>query len=170
MSENKISTNAIAFIGLCSEYCTLIQGASATDSQTLVNTAVKLLPRIYIVATDLQETGIEETGYIDNVLEEYQYDQAREQLQAALGENDTFLEVFEQDMKYSDTPIAASLSEGLTDLYQVFYNFIASVKDAPDDVILENCAAVKEDFNNYWSQILCNIMRPLNHIAHSAEL
>lgn len=87
---------------------------------------------------------------------------------ALMGENDTYLEVFEEDMKYSDTPIAASVSEGLADLFQVFYNFIESVKDAPSYLVTAALASLKYDFENYWSATLCNVMRPLNHIKYNS--
>ena len=81
--------------------------------------------------------------------------------------DDIYLEVFEEDMKYSDTPIAASISEGIADIFQVLYNFIETIKDAPTDLIKEALTALREDFDNYWSQTLCNLLRPLNHIKHN---
>lgn len=63
-----------------------------------------------------------------NALEEDYYDAVRMRVAALLGEDDTYLEVFEQDMKYSDTPIAASISEGLADLFQVFYNIVQTAR------------------------------------------
>ena len=41
-----------------------------------------------------------------------------------MAEEDIYLEVFLEDMKYSDTPISASVSENLADLYQEFFNLI----------------------------------------------
>ena len=70
-------------------------------------------------------------------------------------------------MKYSDTPIAASVSENLADLFQVFYDCIEAVRDVPDDVVMDALASVKEDFQSYWSRILCNVMRPLNSIKNN---
>lgn len=70
-------------------------------------------------------------------------------------------------MKYSDTPIAASVSEGLTDIFQVFYNFLESVRDVPEELVEQALVAIKEDFESYWSRILCNLLRPLNQIRYS---
>ena len=72
-------------------------------------------------------------------------------------------------MKYSDTPIAASISESIADLFQVLYNFVETIKDAPQPMIEVALVAVKGDFASYWSRILCNVMRPLNHLSQNSE-
>ncbi len=165
MAQKQLSTNTIAFVGLCSEYCAALDSALDYELNDFVGRMLGLLPRIYIVATDLtttDERGYIETGFIDPTLEEDQYEAVRRGLEQLMGEDDTYLEVFEEDMKYSDTPIGASIAEGLSDLYQVFYNFLATVRDASDDLVEEAVTAVLDDFGSYWSQILCNLLRPLN--------
>ena len=84
-----------------------------------------------------------------------------------LGPDDVFLETFEEDMKYSDTPIAASVAESLADIFQPLFNFISVVKDTDGDSIIEAYMQCKEDFVSYWSQTLCNVLRALNHIKYS---
>ena len=86
-----------------------------------------------------------------------------------LGPDDVYLEVFEEDMKYSETPIGMSLSEGLSDIFQVLYNFIATVKDAPSETVNAALVAIKDDFGAYWSQRLCNLMRPLNYLYFNSS-
>ena len=92
----------------------------------------------------------------------------RRSIENLLGPDDTYLEVFEEDMKYSDTPIAASVSEGLADLFQVLYNMLDAIRDMPEEVVLSALVAVKEDFESYWSRVLCNVLRALNHIRYSS--
>lgn len=131
---------------------------------------LRQLPRIYISATDLKpdEDVLAEDAYIENVLDEQYYDSLRRHIENLLGEDDTYLEVFEEDMKYSDTPIAASISEGLCDIFQVMYNLLDVVRDAPDELVQSSLAAVKEDFESYWSRPLCNVLRSLNHLRYFA--
>ena len=159
-----MTPNTITFIALCNEYCQAIEAAPATETREFVNSMLGLLPRIYITARALEADGALDEGYIDQALEEDSYNTIAQGLQATMGEDDTFLEVFEEDMKYSDTPVASAVSELLADLFQVFYNFIATVREAPDDVVASAIAAVKEEFEMYWAQTLCNVMRPLNAI------
>lgn len=167
-NETELSRNALSFIAMAMEYCQAVEGASQTERDTFISTATHLLPRLYIAAADIENTLNDalEDGYIDSVLSEDAYDQAMMNIASLLGEDDTYLEVFEEDMKYSDTPIGATISEGLADLYQVFYNFLMTVRDAPTDLILSALGAIHEDFKIYWSKILCNVMRPLNQLRY----
>ena len=50
---------------------------------------------------------------------------------------------------------------------QVFYNFIATVKDSPDEVILSALSSLRDDFESYWSTKLCNVLRPLNQLRYN---
>lgn len=161
-----LTTNDIAFIGLANEYCQAIEQSSQLTASGLTASMLRLLPRIYIAATDLQTTEVndDEDAYLENFLDEDYYEALRRNIEHLLGPDDTYLEVFEQDMKYSDTPIAASISESLCDIFQVLYNFITIVRDASPDQMALPLAAVKADFREYWSQPLCNVLRALNSL------
>lgn len=165
-----MTNNALAFTALCNEYCSACETASDMETRDFAGTMLRLLPRIYMSASDLTDEGALDEGYINqDALEEEVYITISRNIEMALGENDSYLEVFEEDMKYSDTPIGASISEGLADLFQVFYNYLETVRDATDDVVASAIVAVKEDFDMYWSQVLCNVMRPLNSVYHSFD-
>lgn len=156
-----MTNNSLAFIALCNEYCAAVESAREQEPLDFTALMLRLLPRIYISASDL-DTAAADEAYIDSALDEDSYDRVRRDMERLFGEDDTYLEVFEQDMQYSDTPIGASIAEGLADLFQVFYNMLEAVRDAPDSLAEEVLAAVSEDFRTYWSQVLCNVLRPLN--------
>lgn len=164
-----LKPNVLALIGLCREYCAALEGVGEMDSAAFVAAMVRLLPRIYISASDLERsvtlTDDEETG-LDNYLEEDYYEALRLRVANLLGPDDVYLEVFEEEMKYSDTPIGASVAEGLCDLFQVFYNFTEAVKGSLDDLLLgQTLNAMRDEFRATWSQTLVNVMRPLNALA-----
>lgn len=168
--KSKLSPNALAFIGLSNEYCHAVEQAADTEREDFVASMTRLLPRIYISAADLSaENDMEDVYYIDDSLDEESYDAVRRGIESVLGEDDTYLEVFEEDMKYSDTPIAASVAEGLSDIYQVLFNFLSAVKDSTEDNIVSALILVGEDFRQYWSRPLCNVLRALNHIRYSQD-
>lgn len=165
----ELSTNSIAFIGLCNEYCVAVEGARDDEPSSFVESMLRLLPRIYIAATDLQPGVLDEEAYIDQALDEDYYDAVRRNIERLLGPDDVYLEVFEEDMKYSDTPVAASVSEGLADIFQTLYNFINTIRDATDETVALALQAVREDFRTYWSGSLCNVLRALNHIRYQSS-
>ena len=167
-----LPTNTLAFIGLANEFCQSLETARETTREEFVDTMLRLLPRLYISATDLSlDPLVEEYDepYLESLLDEDYYESVRRNIENLMGPDDLYLEVFEDDMKYSDTPIAASLSEGLTDIFQSVYNFIEMIKPDPLALAPEALAAIKEDFESYWSQILCNNLRALNKIKHSSS-
>lgn len=166
METTALAPNTLAFIALCNEFCQACELADESTADDFVASMTRLLPRIYISASSLPVDMLGDSAYLPAALEEDYYDTIRRKIEILLGEDDTFLEVFEHDMKYSDTPIGASVSEALSDLFQVFYNFLAAVKEAPDEVIAESVGAVADDFAAYWSQTLVNVMRPLNSLHH----
>ena len=169
MTQSKqLSPNSLAFIALSNEYCEAIETASAADRDEFVNYMLRLLPRLYISATDIRPDD-DDMAYIDDALDEEAYNAARRNIEMLLGEDDSYLEVFEEDMKYSDSPIAASISEGLCDIFQVLFNFLEAVKDSTEEVIGSALTIVSEDFRHYWSRPLCNVLRALNHIKYSQD-
>ena len=128
---------------------------------------LKLLPRIYISASDIKPDD-DSDSFIDSFLDENDYDTVRGNVSRIIGEDDTYLEVFIDDMKYSDTPISTNISENLADIYQPLYNFVATVKDATDETINEAINAVKSEFDTYWGQTLCNVLRALHSIYYKS--
>ncbi len=165
-----MTTNAITFIGLCNEYCVAVENARETDRDEFVNLMLRLLPRLYITATDLVAAGDDEPAddvFLADALDEDYYEALRRNMEELLGPDDVYLEVFEEDMKYSDTPVAASVSEGLADIFQSLYNFISTVRDSTDEVVAGAIATETEEFRSFWSSTLCNTLRALNHIRYN---
>lgn len=154
------------------EYCALLEHAREMTKEEFVKQAARMLPKIYLEFSDPEATDacgsvdIDGTIFPEYVDEDF-YDAVRRNVECLLGPDDTYLETFEEDMKYSDTPIAASVAEGLADIFQPLYNFISIVKESDGDSLAEAFSNCREDFDIYWSQTLCNVMRPLNQIRNN---
>lgn len=149
-------------------YCKLIEEARQYDKDEFVKKVTELLPVIYsdFLMLDSEELGLIDERYYPTYVDEQWYETVRRNVENVLGPDDIFLETFEEDMKYSDTPIAASIAESLADIFQPLFDFISVVKDTDGDKITEAYLQCKEDFESYWSQTLCNVLRALNHIKY----
>lgn len=163
----------IHLLSLCGDYCNLILEAESLSAGEFISKITELLPDIYsaFVKSNVEDEGgddfsLMQSQYVD---EDY-YNAVRLRLETLFGPDDTFLETFEEDMKYSDTPIAASISESLADIFQPLYNFSESVRESEGDAFASAFAECRESFDEYWSQILCNVMRPLNQLRLNPEL
>jgi len=164
---NKLTPNELAFIALANEYCQVLERAVDSESrEAFVEQMLKLLPRLYITIIDIQD-DIYSEGFIDSALEEDVYDLVRTRVAQLMADEDIYLEVFLEDMKYSDMPISASVSENLADLYQEFFNLIHSIQDALTETQHEMLCQCKNNFINYWGQTLCNVLRALNAVYYS---
>ncbi len=117
----------------------------------------------------LEEEADEDAAYYASYVDEDYYNSVRRHVEQLLGPDDVFLETFEEDMKYSDTPIAASVSECLADIFQSLYNFISVVKDTDGEQLEAAYRHAREEFVAYWSQTLCNVLRALNHIYYNTR-
>lgn len=163
MSEQKkLAPNSLSFIALTNEYCQALENADNVSREDFLANMLKILPRVYIIANDLEHDFSLGNYNIEPYLAEDVYNQVQSSLRRLLAEEDVYLEVFVEDMKYSDTPIAASISENLADLYQVFFNFLVTLKDAPTEAQVELIGECKNDFRDYWGQILCNVLRAIH--------
>ena len=171
MENNELRARLLAVTALATRYCRALQTAAEYEQDEFVAEMLNLLPRLYWEFSDIPAEGtvsLEEEAeeyYADYVDEDY-YESIRRQAEIMLGEYDTYLETFEEDMKYSDTPIGASVAEGLADIFQPLYNFISVVKDTDGDSLEGAFRVCKEKFETYWAQTLCNVMRPLNAIRY----
>ena len=168
-SGNHIRGRLIALTSLAADYCAICESAGEMDKGEFVDRMLDSLPRIYWEFFDISSdlTSLEEPGYGASYVDEDYYESIRRHIEALLGPDDVFLETFEEDMKYSDTPIAASVAESLADIFQPLFNFISVVKDTEGESLTEAYMQCKEDFESYWSQTLCNVLRALNHIKYS---
>lgn len=169
MSEDNIRTRLIAVTSLAADYCACLENAGEMEKDEFIDRMLDCLPRLYWEFFDItaeEVVMLEEADFFSSYVDEDYYESVRRHIEALLGPDDVFLETFEEDMKYSDTPIAASIAESLADIFQPLFNFISVVKDTDGENIIEAYMQCKEDFDSYWSQTLCNVLRALNHIKY----
>ena len=162
----------IAVTALCADYCHTLEICRDMETGEFVDKMVNLLPRLYLAFSDVnpeEYVALEEEEYFESYVDEDFYDSIRRNVELLLGPDDTFLETFEENMKYSDTPIAASVSECLADIFQPLFNFISIVKDTEGEKMTAAYRDCHENFVGYWSQTLCNVLRALNNIKYTAR-
>ncbi|MCH5229008.1 MAG: DUF5063 domain-containing protein [Muribaculaceae bacterium] len=169
MSDNK--SRLYEIVALAKEYCELCEDASSFSKGEFTDRSLNLLPRIYWNFFDIDAgVALEDLDYFSNYVDEELYEQIRGRIAAVMGVDDIFLETFEEDMQYSETPISASIAEGMADIFQPLFNFINIVKDSEGEQLEDAYISCKEDFENYWSQTLCNIQKALNNIKYGQRL
>lgn len=170
MSDESIKSRLLSTTALASKYCMTLENAREMEKDEFVREMLSLLPAIYLDFSSIDVEELPEQSefeYFASYVDEDFYESVRRNVETLMGPDDVFLETFEEDMKYSDTPIGASVSECLADIFQPLYNFISVVRDSDGESAPGAFRECRENFEGYWSQTLCNVMRALNHIRYS---
>ena len=168
-SSAAFDKNTVEFVTVAAEYCAVLEQIFDKEPKRVVDVLCKLLPLVYLKATMLPEAEPEGL-YLEESVTEADYEEIRTRMAQKLGEYDDYLEVFEEDMKYSDTPVRKCISEDLADIYQALRNFVQSYRSGLDEVMTEAVAVCSEGFRTYWGQTLANTLRAVHNVRYSSDM
>ena len=169
VKQTAFEKNTVEFVTVAAEYCAFLEQIYDKEPSRVVDVISKLLPLIYLKASMLNVTEPEGL-YLEETVTEPDYDAIRQSIQEKFGENDDYLEVFVEDMKYSDTPVRKCISEDLADIYQALKNFVNSYRGGLDEVMEEAVAVCVDGFRTYWGQVLTNTLRAVHNVRYSTDL
>ena len=164
MTETDTRAKLWETVATATRFCIAVENAREADKGEFIAEMLGCLPRIYLNFTETGTDGTDEIAYLSTFVDEDYYESIRRGIESLLGPDDTYLETFEEDMKYSETPIAASVAESLADIFQDLFNFVGNVKESDGEALIQAFAECKDNFDAHWSQTLCNVMRPLNQL------
>lgn len=161
------SKDVIDFVKLAADYCLKLEHSREATPRELVKAMLNSLPYLYIKGTALlKTTGENDLMSIGPQVTEEDYNFVRNGVYDVLGRYDEYLDVFVEDMKYSDKPILRSVSEDLADIYQDLRNFLAVYRDGIEEMMTAALYEVLDNFKEYWGQKCVNVMRALHDILY----
>lgn len=167
LSQNIVfSKNVVEFVAVGVQFCSFLETYEEQSVTDLSGKLTKLLPLLYLKATLLPAVEVEYDIYPEVTVTEENYEFIVNRLYSTFKSNDTYLEVFLEDMKYSDTPISASISEDLSDIYQDIKNFVSVYEQGLDESMYEALYTCNENFRLYWGQKLVNVLRALHSLKY----
>jgi len=159
--------NVIEFVTVAAEFCKYMEQAEGTRRPTFVDTTLKILPLLYLKATLLPTCETMGEDLPEHYVTEETYEVLRMTLAGILGEKDDYLDVFVEDMKYSDQPITRYISEDLADIYQDIKDFIFVFQLGLNETMHDALAICQENFRLYWGQKLVNTLRALHEARYT---
>lgn len=173
-TENKLELRKSLFdaTALVAEYCSVLENVREMERDEFVRKMLSLLPKLYSAFLDFDISLLpEEQGdnWFRQYVDEDYYETVRRNVGSVMGEEDVFLETFEEDMKYSDTPIASSVSENLADIFQPLGDYLSIVRESDGELMADAFRECRSDFESYWSQTLCNVLKALNNINRNQQ-
>ena len=165
-SQTIFDRNVIEFVTVAAEFCKYMEQAEGVRRPDFVDTTLKILPLLYLKATLLPPCEPIGEEMPEECVTEETYEVLRMTVAGILAEKDDYLDVFVEDMKYSDQPITRYISEDLADIYQDIKNFIFVFRLGLNETMHDALAICQENFHLYWGQKLVNTLRALHEVRY----
>ncbi len=161
--------NTVEFVTVAAEFCGFLERTMELQPSEFVDRSLKLLPLLYLKASLLPECEPIDDVEPEIFVTETDYEHVRSMIAVQLGPDDDYLEVFLDEMAYSDTPIKQNISEGLADIYQPLKDFVCVYSLGYDMTMNDALYRCKRHFAEYWGRTLTNVMRALHNIKYHSE-
>lgn len=159
--------DVIEFVTVAAEFCNYMERTEGIKRSGFVDTTLKILPLLYLKASLLPECHTIGEDLPENYVTEEVYEVLRMNLSGLLAGQDAYLDVFVEDMKYSDQPITRYISEDLADIYQDIKDFIFVFQLGLNETMNDSLAICQENFREYWGQKLVNTLRALHEVKYT---
>lgn len=156
---------AIEFVTVAVQICLYLEQVIEHEKSDFISKMLCLLPLLYIKARLLSKSNEELDGYSERFVTEQEYEDLRQQIAQKLGSDDTYLEVFMEDMRYSDEPITAFISENIADIYQEIKDLACNYQTREEAVMNDALVICLDGFEQHWGQKLLNVLRPLHALS-----
>ncbi|MFO7620795.1 MAG: DUF5063 domain-containing protein [Bacteroidales bacterium] len=163
------SGTILEFVAAANEYCKYVERASEIKGDELLKILQRLLPYIYLKASllpDLEPFFEEENR---KSVKESDWIAIHDTLRTRFGSADSYLEVFDERIRESDTPVTASLAENMADIYQDLKDFLILYHTGTNELMNDALWECRLNFENYWGQKLVNSMRAIHQFLYSGE-
>ena len=168
-SDIVFSRNTVEFVTVAAEFCAYVERANEHTRKEFVDTMLKILPLLYLKAQMLPTEERASDDDLEDFVTEDSYEILRITIAGLLADKDVYLDVFVEDMKYSDTPISRNISEDIADIYQDIKNFVCLFRTSINKTMHDAIIDCNEHFKQYWGQRTVNTLRALHDIAYNSN-
>ncbi len=162
------SKEVIEFVAVAKEFCDFVEAAPQMQCKDVLQRLQKFLPLMYLKGSLLPVYHCDEDGLTEDFVFEEDYNHLYAGLHRLLGEYDEYLEVFDDAMQYSETPVINSISEKVCDIYQDLKNFTEAFRSGMVDVIEEALWELNNSFELYWGKACVGALRAVHHAVYLA--
>jgi hypothetical protein len=166
-SDQSINTpiyhkDTLEFVAVAKSYCDLLSQPESIEEDRFLEIMQRILPLLYLKGALLPQTTLIDEGYIETFATETHYGLIVETILSILGENDAYIETYHPDIALADGAVAASIAEGLADIWQEMYDFVEVFRLGYDETMNEALYQVKDHFLSGWGQTVLNVSRAIH--------
>ena len=169
VEKSVYAQTVLDFVTVSVEFCAFLENNETSSRLDWINRMTRLLPLMYIKASLLPETVIVSDDIPEVFVSEDDYARVSTNVSQIMADEDVYLDVFVEDMKYSDTPITSFISEDIADIYQDVRNFVSIYQYGLTDQMNDALYRCTINFRNYWGQKLVNVLRPLHALLYREQ-
>lgn len=163
------SKEVLEFVAVCKEFCDFVETAPQMSRKEFVLRLQKFIPLIYLKGALLPQSESEESGLTEEFVTEDDYNYLYGELHRMMGEYNEYLEVFDDNMQYSEAPVVHSIAEKVCDIYQDLKNFISSFRCGIPEVIGEALWQLNNNFELYWGKACVGVLRAIHHVVFEVK-
>ena len=138
------------------------------DEPTMTEFTDKMLnylPILYVKTKQLPHLQPLLDGEPERFVTEMDYNSIQQKVASIFGPDDAYLEVFVEEMQYSDEPVTAFISENIADIYQELRDLCSTFQLDDEQVQNDALYAFQEAFDQHWGQKLLNVLRPMHLLS-----
>lgn len=163
------SKEVIEFVAVAKEFCDFVETAPRMQRRDFVLRLQKFIPLIYLKGSLLPACESGENGLAEDIVTEDDYNYLFGEIHRLMGEQDEYLEVFDDNMQYSETPVVHSIAEKTCDIYQDLKNFTVSFRCGIPEVIGEALWQLNNSFELYWGKACAGVLRAVHYVVYEQK-
>ena len=80
------------------------------------------------------------------------------------------MEVFDEQIEFSETALTSSMAENISDIYQDLKDYLLAYSIGTNEIMNEALWSCMESFKIYWGQKLVNLLRAIHNALKSPEV
>lgn len=160
------SKNTLEFIAVAKSYCEVLETVDHMEKDRLVEVMLRLLPLLYLKGSLLPSTDLLGDGTVEVFATETHYGLLVEQMASLLEADDAYVDVYHPDIALADGAVAASVAEGLADLWQVMYDVVEVFRQGYDEAMNDALYVCREAFAGEWGPTLLSVLKALHRIMY----
>ncbi len=162
------SDRALELVKVGVEFCRYVESCRGQGRAEFARTMRALLPMLYLKAEMLGEVP-EAVGYNEPTVTEADYDFVRRAVAEVMGGGDDFLEVMVADFRFSDQPVALTVSECLADVYQAVRELVEAYRGGCEEAMEAALWEARCEFSLSWGQRLLNALRAIHFGSYTED-
>lgn len=159
--------NTMELVTVGVEFCVYLEQSADRDRAGFMETMLKLIPLLYLKASVQGLVEHDEECAPEQFVTEQDYELIRSYVAAIMGDEDSYMDFCNEDVRFSDEPQVKTISEGLADVYQAVRNFVGAYKVGGEEGMFAALVALMNGFELYWGQTLTDVLQAMHRVRYA---